>query len=135
MVKPKAAAPDYPPEKSESMDTSGDSRDNLVILSRDDSPIRLPPSLVDVKNLARTKKGVVLSSTVKKTFEEKIWKVKSQEHHISEEARHAWEVGKRLGLTSKVSEEVMIWMLEKEDRARVRKDKKAVEQGEIEVDL
>lgn len=86
-----------------------------------------------MKNLARTKKTKESQPNSKKSVEEKRWKAKKNEEHISEEARKAWEVGKRLGLISKVSDERMINQIktmEKEDRMKARANKKASESGD-----
>lgn len=109
--------------------TSGDIAEDL---SESESQAPLPASIVEVKRLARTKKSMRKQSSSRKSFEEKRWKAKKREEFISEEARKAWEVGKKLGLLSKVSDETMrsqIRILEKEDFEKARKGKKSVEAG------
>lgn len=78
-------------------------------------------------NLARTKKTPRKMSSSKKSYEEKRWKAKEKEKKLSEEARQAWEVGKKLGLISKVSDDIMreqFRQMEKEDKDKTRKAKK-----------
>lgn len=120
------------PISSESMNTSFDSQENIEDLSTDSTPCRLPTSITAVKNLARIKKNPRRKISGKRSFEEKRWKAKEKEEKLSEEARQAWEVGKKLGLTSKVTDDMMreqFRLIEKEEKDKTRKAKKRTESG------
>lgn len=116
-----------------SMDTSASSTIRIENLSEPGSSINLPASITAVKKLARSKKNIKMQSNTKKSVEEKRWKAKKKEEIISEEARQAWEVGKKLGLISKVSDERMInqiKLIEREDRVKAKTSKKSTGSGD-----
>lgn len=121
------------PVASESMVMGFDSPEKSTDCISEALSPRLPSSLVEVKRIARSKKklGGILKGI--KNFEESRWEEKEESEEISEEARKAWETGKKLGLLSKVSDEIMcsqIELLEKEDRARAKQLKKFSKKGE-----
>ncbi|KAL8542623.1 hypothetical protein ACS0TY_003486 [Phlomoides rotata] len=67
-----------------------------------------------------------------KQVENQCQELEVQNSDISEEARRAWEVGKKLGLLSKVPDEIMIdhmERLESEDRAKMKRKQRANKQG------
>lgn len=117
-------------EMSKTMSTGESSLGKSTEISIGGSQPCLPTSIVEVKKLARAQKK--LGEKFSSSFEEKRWRVKKREEEVSEEARQAWEVGKRLGLLSKISDEDMrrqIEILEKEDRVKARKAKKSTVSG------
>lgn len=119
-------------ENLDSMDTASLASGNGEFLQDNESPGSLPSSLMAVKNLVRVKKSAGTKFKFKKSFEEVRLEAEQQEAEITEEARKAWEVGKQLGLTSKVPDEIMrgqFRKMEKEDRAKVRKGKKVAKAG------
>lgn len=65
----------------------------------------LPASIAEVKKLARAQKKS--GEKFYNSFEEKRWRKMKRVEEIFEEARQAWEVGDRLGLLSKISDEAM----------------------------
>lgn len=112
------------------METGFDSLEKSSDFTTGASPPSLPSSIVAVKKLARSKK--VMGKKVVQSFEEDRWDEKRENDEISEEARKAWEVGKKLGLLSKILDEDMRWQieqLEKEDKAQSRKSKKSAKKG------
>lgn len=67
-----------------------------------------------------------------RSFEDERLEEKLEEEEISAEAKNAWEVGRKLGLLSKISDDAkrrQIAQLEKEDRVKSRKSKKPVKSG------
>lgn len=118
------------------MSVGFDSPEKNMEISSGACPERLPTSIVAVKKMVRqnkrTNKKVVIS------FGEKRWKEKSKVQDISEEARRAWRVGRKLRLISKISDEDMrrqIMQLEMEDRAKSRKSRVSYVSGNEDVCL
>lgn len=88
---------------SSSMNISVDSVENIVLITSEDSPNRLLVSLTAIKRMTRSKEKEKERhySGHEASFEEKRWRAMNQEEFIYEEAKKAWEVGKKLGLLSK----------------------------------
>lgn len=130
---PRSSRPSSPRSNIPSMELDSDSgylaRENLC--DGDSSP-RLPSGILAVKQLARSKRNLHAKYMSKKSFEERRLKDKEDDAEISEEAKRAWDVGKKLGLLSKISDDEMrkqIVILEREDRATSRKAKQAAKKG------
>lgn len=100
-------SPSPPIEEAASSMRTGYESPEISERADGESLLSIPSSLVEVKKLARKRKNPGGRFEKFKSFEEKRWVAKQENEEISEEARKAWEVGKKLGLLSKVSDEVM----------------------------